>query len=73
MDNEIQMEAVVSSNVHSVGFDAATGRIRVKFKTGGLYEASGVTQADYDAFKSAKSIGQHFNKIMKTAFVFKKV
>jgi len=70
--DEIQMEPVVSSNIKAIGFDAKNGIIRVSFLSGGTYDAPGATQADYDLFKSAKSHGQHFNKILKKAFVWGK-
>jgi hypothetical protein len=71
--DEIQMEAVISSNIKAIGFDAKTGTMRVSFLSGGTYDAPGATQADYDAFKAAKSHGQHFNKILKKAFAWGKV
>lgn len=70
---EIQMEAVISTNVAAIGFDAETGTMRVKFLSGGTYDAVGATQEDYDNFKLAKSKGVYFNKILKKAFTWGKV
>lgn len=64
------MEPVISSNVSAIGFDVKTGTMRVKFNSGGLYETTGASQADYDTWKASKSKGQHFNKILKTAKAF---
>jgi hypothetical protein len=72
-DAEIQLEPVVSSNIAGIGFDAQSGRMRVRFNNGGTYEAPGASQADFDDFKLAKSKGVHFNKILKHAFAWTKV
>jgi hypothetical protein len=70
MEDEIQMEPVVSSNVAAIGFNAKTGIMRIKFLNGGLYETVGASQADYDAFKLAKSKGSYFAKVLKTSKSF---
>jgi len=67
MEDEIIMEAVISSNVAQIGFSSKTGTMRIKFNSGGLYETIGASQEDFDAFRLSKSKGQHFNKILKTA------
>jgi len=69
---EIEMQPVISSNIKAIGFDKETGTMRVSFLSGGTYDATGTTQADFDEFKSAKSAGQHFNKVLKKAFVWSK-
>jgi hypothetical protein len=66
------MQSVISSNIKAVGFDSKTSTLRVQFNNGGIYDASSATQADYDAFLASKSKGQYFNKVLKTAFEFKK-
>ena len=68
----MEMQSVVSSNIKAIGFDAATGTMRVSFLSGGTYDAAGTTQEDFDAFKTAKSHGVHFNKVLKKAFVWAK-
>jgi hypothetical protein len=70
---DIQMQSVISSNISSAGFDAATGTMRVAFTSGGVYEAPSITQSDFDAFMAAKSKGVHFNKVMKRAFTWSKI
>lgn len=69
---DIQLEAVVSSNIAAVGFDAASGKMRVQFNNGSIYDAEGASQSDFDDFVSAKSKGVHFNKILKKAFTWKR-
>lgn len=70
---DIQLEAVISSNIAAIGFDAASGTMRVKFNNGLIYDAEGVSQSDFDDFKSAKSKGVYFNKVLKTAFTWKRL
>lgn len=71
--DEIQMQSVISSNIAAIGFREADGTLKVQFTNGSSYEAVGATKADYDGFLAAKSKGQHFNKALKRAFVFKKI
>lgn len=66
----IAMDAVESSQIHSIGHDAASETLAIRFKNKAgaptsLYHYSTVTQANYDAFKSAESIGSHFYKHIK--------
>ena len=43
----MQMQVVLSSNVHSVGYDETSRAMRVQFQSGGLYEYSGVNPELY--------------------------
>ncbi len=70
--DEIQMESVISSNIKAIGFSNTSGTMRVVFNSGGSYDASGVKQEDFDNFKSSKSKGVHFNKVLKKAFAWSK-
>jgi len=70
---DIELESVISSNIAAIGFDAASGTLRVKFNNGNIYDAEGASQADYDDFKMSKSKGVHFNRILKQAFAWKKM
>lgn len=69
---QIQLEPVISSNIAAIGYDATTSHMRVQFTNGATYYADGALQADFDNFKSAKSKGIHFNKVLKQAFVWKR-
>ncbi len=70
---EIQLEAVISSNIAAIGFDATNKVMRVQFTNGAIYDAVGAQQSDFDNFKSSKSKGIHFNKVLKQAFVWKRL
>ena len=70
---EIQLESVISSNIAAIGFDSTSNRMRVQFTNGAIYDADGPQQLDFDDFKSSKSKGIHFNKVLKKAFVWKRL
>ena len=59
-----------SSQIHSTGFDPASGTLSIQFhgkdgKPGSIYHYQNFTQAKYDAFLKAESIGSHFGKTIK--------
>ena len=67
---EIILESVISSNISAVGFDSKSGTLRVQFTNGATYDAVGAKQSDFDDFKSSKSKGVYFNKVLKQAFAW---
>lgn len=60
----MNMNSVLSSQIESIGHDAATSTLAVKFKqgAGSIYHYSGVTYPQYTALLGAKSIGKHFGE-----------
>lgn len=66
----MEMQPVISSNIKAIGFEKE--KMRVQFNNGATYETA-AAQADYDTFMAAKSKGQHFNKILKKAFIWNKI
>lgn len=59
---------VQSSMFESIGHDPATGTQEVKFKsTGAIYRREGVSATDHAAFVEAESLGQHYNRHMRSA------
>lgn len=67
---EILLEAVISSNIAAIGYDAKNSIMRVQFTNGAIYDAAGAKQSDFDDFKSSKSKGIYFNKVLKQAFAW---
>lgn len=63
---EIAMDAVESSQIHSIGYASAIQTLAIRFKdraTGGptsLYHYSNVQQGDFNALAAAESKGKHF-------------
>ncbi|KWE70520.1 hypothetical protein WL77_12000 [Burkholderia ubonensis] len=67
----IDTQPVESSQIHSIGYDAETETLAVRFKDRktsaptSLYHYTGFTQANFDALKTADSLGSHFYKHIK--------
>lgn len=70
MTTTIAMDAVDSSQIHSIGHDAASSTLAIRFKNKGgaptsLYHYRNVSADDFAAFRAAESIGSHFYKHIK--------
>ena len=63
--------SVKSSNLSSIGYDAPTGMLEVKFKHGGVYQYFDVPATVFDSLlathESGKSVGAHFDLHVKKA------
>jgi KTSC domain len=68
----MDMHPVASTNIEAIGYDAATSRMRVRFRGGVTYEYPGVVLEDYESLYSAQSKGGHLAG-MKKKYVGKKV
>lgn len=58
----VEMAPVKSSNVESVGHDAASNTLHVKFKSGGHYTYPNVTPEKHKALVGAESVGKHLQQ-----------
>jgi hypothetical protein len=58
----MQRISVSSSNVDSVGYDAQTQTLEVAFKSGDIYQYSGVPTNVYEAIMSASSVGSYLHQ-----------
>jgi hypothetical protein len=72
MHKTINMLIVESSQIHSIGHDAASNTLAIRFKNyrgdaSSLYHYDNFTVADFDAFRNAESIGKHFGQHIKPA------
>ena len=70
---ELERQAVASSNLASVGYDLRTRVLEIAFKSGGIYQYSGVGEATYQALMSAPSKGGFFARAIKNAFPYRRV
>lgn len=66
----IDMQPVESSQIHSIGHDAASNTLAIRFKNyrgepSSLYHYDNFSAADFDAFRSAESVGKHFGQHIK--------
>lgn len=62
---QIVLGSVESSNLESVGYNAMTSLLAVKFKASGVYLYQGVTPKVYDEMMASESIGKFFNERVK--------
>jgi len=60
-------EPVASSNVESIGYDAAECVLEVEFKGGAVYQYNGVPQELYNELCEADSVGSFVHRRIKTA------
>lgn len=57
----MQRQAVSSSNLASIGYDASSEILEVEFNSGRVYEYYDVPESEYDALMDASSHGRYFN------------
>jgi len=62
------MQPVISSNVTEIGYEASTGKLSVRFKTGVLYTYSGVPQQEFTDLMSASSVGSYLAQHIKKTY-----
>lgn len=58
------MHDVESSMMSSIGYDADTQTMAIRFTSGDLYHYENVSQATYQALAHASSKGKHFGKVI---------
>lgn len=68
----MKLKPVDSTNIAAIGHNPTTQTLRVKFKSGGVYDYPNVTVAQHQNFLAAESVGGHFHKHFKNRD-FKKV
>jgi hypothetical protein len=69
----MQRQPVTSSNLKSVGYDAARSLLEVEFTDGGVYQYHGVPAGVYDGLMAAGSHGSYFAAHIRTSFHYVKV
>jgi hypothetical protein len=65
---KITMTTVHSSNVHSVGYDAASKTLAVRFHSGEVWHYADVPSNVARGLAKAKSVGQFFSTNVRSAF-----
>ena len=66
LEAKITRQPVTSSQITSVGYDAATETLEIEFTRGGsVYRYSGVSQDTMKAMLTAESVGSFFYKNIK--------
>lgn len=57
-----------SSNLKSVGYDPETKILEIEFKSGRVYQYSGVPEEEYDNLLNAESAGSYFAKTIRPTY-----
>ncbi|MCC5661265.1 KTSC domain-containing protein [Nostoc sp. XA010] len=64
---------VNSSDLQSVGYDATTCTLEIKFHSGGIYQYFKVTESIYRGLMSASSHGKYFHAYIKDFYLYKRI
>lgn len=64
----MDMTPVASSNIDSVGYDADTETLRIRFNDGGTYDYQAVPPHVHDSLMKATSVGSYFHSHIKNAY-----
>jgi len=64
---------VKSTNLLSVGYDPGSKVLEIAFKSGGVYQYSGVPEKRYQSLMKAKAIGSYFIREIKPWYACRKV
>lgn len=62
---DIEHKPVTSSNIESVGYDADSQTLAVKFKNGGTYHYAEVPKEKYEEMIAARSVGGYLHANVK--------
>lgn len=65
--------SVSSSNIASIGYDAQSRVLEVKFKDGSIYHYSQVPVSEYEGLMAASSHGSYLSEHIKGRYPYQKV
>ena len=69
----MERQRVSSTNLRSIGYDAADGTLEVEFNSGGIYQYFDVPEAVYTALMRASSKGRYMNDHVRDHYRCRKV
>jgi KTSC domain len=64
---------VLSSNLHSVGYDSERSVLEIKFHGGRIYQYSRVPIGMYQGLMTAASHGEYFHAFIRKVYPYRKV
>lgn len=67
----MNMVPVVSSDIASVGYE--NGVLYIQFRSGGLYQYTGVPASVYESLMSASSHGKYFHAFIKNVYPYTRI
>lgn len=68
-----KMQSVSSSNIVSVGYDAADQIVYVQFLNGSTYAYKGVQEREFENLRTASSVGSYLNRNYKNVYPYERV
>jgi hypothetical protein len=71
--NEMNREPVASSNIATVGYDAASQTLEVGFLNGSVYQYYNIAEHLYAEFMRAPSKGEFLNTYIRSAYPYSRV
>ncbi len=69
----MERQAVSSTNVAAVGFDAGTQTLEIEFHNGGVYQYYGVPEHMFTEMIHAPSAGKFLNMYIKDRYPYSRV
>lgn len=69
----MKREPVESSNLASVGYDAAKQILEIEFNHGGIYQYFNVPEEEYEELMSANSHGSYFVHNIKDVYEYDRI
>jgi hypothetical protein len=63
----MQRVPVASSNLKAIGYDPATQKLEVEFKSGGVFCYDNVSPQEHQDLIGASSIGSHFHQNIRNS------
>jgi hypothetical protein len=66
-------QPVASSNLISVGYDAANCTLEIEFRSGKVYSYADVSPEAYKALVDASSVGKYFDAMIRGKYAYKAV
>ena len=69
----MDMVPVMSSDLSSVGYDAASRTLYVRFHKGGTYSYSNVPEGVYRGLMNAPSKGRYFRENIRTTYAYRRI
>lgn len=66
-------QPVSSSDLRSVGYDAANSILEIEFHSGGVYQYFSVPSNTYQSLMSAPSHGQYFHSHIKDRYRYARI
>jgi len=61
---------VQSSNILSIVYDANSSTLEIEFKSGSIYQYSGVPEQEYEGLMSSASKGRYLNTYIKDRYAY---